>query len=399
MKYLRKITYIKQSKKRNSLLYDIYLKIQDDFTSVTISTKRSISKERWDSTRKLKSPRTIDEKRTASDLERLSVRIDDICLLLQSSGVNPTPSVVKERLNDNNLKYSVQSVFDLFITKFETKVNAGIRSYRTLEKYKKIQSFFTDFLKLNYRVTDMPLINLDYSICESYVDYLRDVKGNCHNTIVKHIWNLKGIWNFAIMYGHLGNDPWSKFSETLEKVETIFLNEDELERIEKLDLKTNPKLDVVRDYFLLTAYTSYSYCDVVDLKINQLEKRDDKNLWINHDRQKTRIQSDIIVLPKALKLINKYSNHPDRIKEGRILPRRSNAKINAYLKEIAVLVGINKRLTHNVARHTFATTTCLLNGISIEVLSRIMGHTNITQTQHYAKVVDKQISKEFKKLL
>lgn len=207
MKNLTATTYIKASKKKASNNYVIYVKLSDDFTSITFSVGESISKERWRITRKLKTPRSSDEKRIKNEIADLISKISDEELFLMANGVNPTPRLIKDHLTNKKPKTSVVAVFDEFLEGFERKVKAGKRSYQTYQKYEKVKEFFLEFLKLKYGISDMPLISLDYSICDAYVDFLSDNKNNCNNTLVKHIWNIKGVWNFAISYGYLSKDP------------------------------------------------------------------------------------------------------------------------------------------------------------------------------------------------
>jgi site-specific recombinase XerD len=124
----------------------------------------------------------------------------------------------------------------------------------------------------------------------------------------------------------------------------------------------------------------------------------DGDKWINKNRQKTDTNSKIPLLPTAQYILDKYANHPVCKNEEKLLPIFSNQKMNAYLKEIATVCGINKELTFHIARHTFATTVTLSNGVPIETVSKMLGHTNLKTTQHYAKILDKKISEDMQVL-
>ena len=152
------------------------------------------------------------------------------------------------------------------------------------------------------------------------------------------------------------------------------------------------RLAQVRDVFLFCCFTGLAYVDVKKLKISQIAKGLDGEKWIFINRQKTDSRSAIPLLPTAVNLIAKYSTHPVCIKKCTPLPVPSNQKMNGYLKEIAALCGINKMLTSHIARHTFATTVTLSNGVPIETVSKMLGHTSIRQTQHYAKILDLKVS-------
>ena len=183
------------------------------------------------------------------------------------------------------------------------------------------------------------------------------------------------------------------YDEKLEIKDAVFLTQDELQRIENKTFNTE-RLNRVKDIFLFSCYTSYAPIDVKKLTIKNLIKDNEGSLWIKTNRAKTAIKSNVPVLPPVQRIIEKYSD----LGGDNLLPKISNQKINEYLKEIAVLCKIHKKLTHYVARHTFATTVTLGNGVAIENVSSMMGHSKITMTQHYAKVLDKNVKNDMEKL-
>jgi integrase len=158
------------------------------------------------------------------------------------------------------------------------------------------------------------------------------------------------------------------------------------------------RLDQVRDIFLFSCYTGLAYVDVKNLQRSQLTIGVDGEKWIFTERKKTDTTTHIPILPQAMKLIKKYEDHPECENQGKVLPVLSNQKMNSYLKEIADLSGITKELTFHIARHTFATTITLANGVPIETVSKLLGHKSLKQTQHYAKILDNKISEDMKKL-
>ena len=175
-------------------------------------------------------------------------------------------------------------------------------------------------------------------------------------------------------------------------IEATYLTEEELERIESKIFKID-RLERVKDIFLFSCYTGYAPVDALKLTRKNIIQDADKNLWIKTNRQKTGTKANVPVLPQVLKIINKYQFEAETL-----LPKISNQKMNAYLKEIADIIGLDKNLTWYVARHTFATTVTLGNGIKIENVSSMLGHTTIKQTQHYAKVLDSSVSDDMRKL-
>jgi integrase len=187
-------------------------------------------------------------------------------------------------------------------------------------------------------------------------------------------------------------NPFNSYSGKIKVTEATFLTQEELERIENKTFSVD-RLERVKDIFLFSCYTGYAPIDALQLTRKNIIQDGDKNLWIKTNRQKTGTKANVPILPPVLKILSKYQFEGDKL-----LPRISNQKMNAYLKEIADIIGLDKNLTWYVARHTFATTVTLGNGIKIENVSAMLGHTTIRQTQHYAKVLDQNVGLDMQKL-
>ena len=182
------------------------------------------------------------------------------------------------------------------------------------------------------------------------------------------------------------------------EVERTALTEYELEKISSKKFSIE-RLDIVKDIFLFSCYTGLAYADVQKLKRSEITVGIDGEKWIFIKRQKTDSLSRIPLLPAALQILNRYTEHPQCKYKDQVLPVLSNQKMNSYLKEIADACGISKNLTYHIARHTFATTVTLSNGVPIETVSKMLGHRNIKTTQHYAKILDKKISEDYENYL
>jgi len=154
----------------------------------------------------------------------------------------------------------------------------------------------------------------------------------------------------------------------------------------------------VRDCYIFSCYTGYAYGDAEELSPDDVTIGIDGNKWIIRDRQKTDNMENIPLLPIPLKIIEKYKNHPYCKINNRLLPMNSNQRYNGYLKEIADLCGIKKKLTTHTARHTFATTVLLLNDVPMETTMELLGHSDIRTTQIYGKIVQKKVSNDMCKL-
>jgi site-specific recombinase XerD len=193
----------------------------------------------------------------------------------------------------------------------------------------------------------------------------------------------------------LDKNPFANYKAKVKEVERVYLTEDEIQTIIEKDFKTE-RLSLVRDIFLFSCFTGLAYIDVKNLTKLHISHGIDGEQWIFTHRQKTESASKIPILPVTQMIIDKYENHPQSSNEDKLLPILSNQKMNAYLKEIAAVCEINKELTFHIARHTFATTVTLTNGVPIESVSKMLGHKNLRTTQHYAKVLDRKVSEDMK---
>jgi site-specific recombinase XerD len=223
--------------------------------------------------------------------------------------------------------------------------------------------------------------------------YLKTVRRCQHNSSLKHLKNLKKIIRIALANDWIKKDPFYGIQLKHEETNIEFLTQDELETLIHKEFSIK-RLEQVRDVFVFCAFTGLAFIDVQQLTPNHLLKDNNGAMWIRKNRQKTGNMCNIPVLSVAQRLIEKYQNHPDCVRKGVLLPVLSNQKMNAYLKELADLCGITKRLSTHVARYTAATVVFLANNVSMENVAKILGHSNTKMTQHYATVLDSSIMRD-----
>lgn len=249
------------------------------------------------------------------------------------------------------------------------------------------------FLEKKLNRSDLYLKELNHKFVIDFEHYLKVDEGIGHNTTMKYIRNLKKIMNMSVANDWLAKNPFNNFSCSYKKVQREILSKEELELLSKKDLAIE-RLAEVRDVFLFCCFTGYAFVDVEKLTPDHLVTGIDGNKWIYTNRKKTGTQSNVPLLPQARQILDKYATHPYCETNGKLLPVKSNQKMNAYLKEIADLCGITKKLTMHIARHTFATTVTLSNGVPIETVSRLLGHTKLATTQIYAQVLEHKVSED-----
>ena len=267
----------------------------------------------------------------------------------------------------------------------------------TLERYKTAKKHVEDYIKLEYNLTDIPVRDVDHKFISGLEYYLKTERDCAHNTAIKYVTNFKKIIRIAFANDWITKDPFVNWKGKLKIVEREFLTEGEIQTMLEKELPMD-RLNHVKDIFLFSCFTGLAYADVKKLSTNDVVLGIDGEKWIKIKRSKTDTRSSIPLLPTALAILDKYKDHPDVTNKQKLLPVLSNQKMNAYIKEIADLCGISKNLTFHLARHTFATTVTLSNGVPIETVSKMLGHKSLKTTQHYAKILDLKVSADMQLL-
>jgi len=362
-----------------------------------ISVKRKIDPERWDSTTNRMRGSKEDAKEVNSLIDLLTLKLNKIYSKLVENEETVTASKVKDiYLGKVVKKKSLLEVFSLHNEMMRSRVGVDF-SKSTFTRYSTTYDHIIQFLKQQYSLNDIMLKDIPYSFITDLEHFLKVTRKCNHNSSQKYIRNFRKIVNNAIKNDWLDKDPFRAYRVKLKDTKRVFLTKEELAALEEVQLQIN-RLEQVRDVFIFCCYTGLSYVDVEKLSAKQIVKGHDGEYWINIDRTKTGNASNIPMLSKAMKLIEKYKDKPHIITIGKLLPVISNQRINAYLKELASVANIDKKLTFHAARHTFATTVTLSNGIPRETVSAMLGHKNFKTTQIYAKVVQEKISNDMKKL-
>lgn len=267
----------------------------------------------------------------------------------------------------------------------------------TVERYETSYKHTKDFIRWKYKREDLALDELNQQFVKDYELYFKTVRNCSHNSTTKYLKNFKKIVRIALVNGWLKKDPFASIKFKINPVDAVFLTNEELEIIRKKELSIE-RIDQVRDVFLFCCFTGLAFSDVKTLGPQHLSKDNEGFLWIHKKRKKTNQMSPIFVLNAAKKILDKFSNVPELMDRGVLLPVLSNQKMNAYLKEIADVCGIDKPISTHSARHTYATTVALENNIPLEVVSKTLGHSNIKMTQRYARTTENLIKKNMLKI-
>ncbi len=387
--------YAKRAKASVNGLVPIYTRITINGKRIELSSNRFVELSKW-STEAGKMKGNSEEARSInSHLDMLKIQIIDMQMELVHKKIPVTAETLKSKiLGVDERARMLIPIFQDHNNKIKELVG---KEYApgTLERYKTSLSHTIEFLQWKYKVSDIEINKIDHAFVTDYEFWLRSVRNCANNTAVKYIKNFNKIIKLCLANDWLDKNPFANYKSKVKEVERVYLSEDEIQNIINKDFKTE-RLSLVRDIFLFSCFTGLAYIDVKNLTKSHISIGIDGEKWIFTHRQKTETASKIPILPVTQMIIDKYLDHPKSNNEDRLLPILTNQKMNAYLKEIAGVCEIEKELTFHIARHTFATTITLTNGVPIESVSKMLGHKNLRTTQHYAKVLDKKVSEDMK---
>ena len=389
--------YIKRAKTTSQGKSPIYLRVTVDSKRTEFSIKRFVETHKWSSEQN-KMKGNSEESRTLNTyLDILKSRIYEIQKDLIHSGKEVNGESIKNiLLGIDERKRMLIPIFQEHNNRMEALLGKEYAK-GTLTRYKTCFSHIKEFLKWKFNVSDIEITEIDHAFISDFEFFLRTEKSCANNSAVKYIKNFGKIIRICLANKWLTYDPFLCYDSKFVEVKRDFLDEQELFNLANKEFEIE-RIAQVRDIFLFSCYTGLAYIDTKNLKRSNIGVGIDGNKWIFTSRQKTKTQSNIPLLLQAEEIIEKYKAHPHCGVSGSLLPVLSNQKMNSYLKEIADLCQIKKELTFHIARHTFATTITLSNGVPIESVSKMLGHKSIKTTQHYAKILDAKVSVDMNNL-
>lgn len=377
-------------------LLPIYLRVVIDGKRFEVSTHQHVEPSQWSPVGKVRGgSETAAQINMALDL--VKKKVYDYKERIRIEERDFTVNSLREKWfgQDRNNR-TLLEVLRLSILDLQKLVAKGIYKRSTLTKYLTTERHLIDFLKWRNTGADILLIDLRHEFAGNFEYYLQAEKGMTINASGKMIKNLKKVVRDCVDKDWLDKDPFYRYKVKHIDYKVPHLSAEELKTLEEKEI-TTPRLALVRDMFLFSCYTGFAYVDVAHLTTDHIKTGVDGKKWLIKNRQKTDISERVPILPPAQKILDKYELYT-QIEERKLLPVPSNQKVNAYLKELADICGITTRMTFHIARHTFATTVTLDNGVPIDSVSKMLGHRSIKTTQIYARVTDNKISEDTKRL-
>jgi site-specific recombinase XerD len=388
---------LKRSKEDKAGEVPIYLRITVNGERAEVSTNKKVEVSKWDSDTQRAKGRSETARILNDNLDNLQNRVNRDYNSLSEKGEEITASGLRDTLIGKNVKkYFLVKVFEM--NNALIKLEEGQKYTRsTIDQYTTTLVRLKLFLNEEYSCNDMALSSLDLLFIRRFEIYLKTNYSIVHNTVMKHLKQLKKVIHFAMLIGYMEHDPFFQHKTASKEVCRGYLSSDELSKIENHVFRIK-RLEQVRDVFIFVCYTGLAYSDLKILTRESISKGIDGKNWIIYYREKTGVRASIPLLSQALAIIEKYNEDPECQADNKLLPIKSNQKLNSYLSEIAELCEIDKHITMHLGRHTFATTVTLTNGVPIETVSKMLGHISIKTTQIYSKVIDTKISKDMGQL-
>ncbi|HVX26248.1 MAG TPA: site-specific integrase, partial [Parafilimonas sp.] len=377
----------------------IFARITISKKVIDISLKRTTLCSLWDSKRECINSKTPEAKQINKFIDDTRYRLMECYqqLLLEHKVISPQ-AIKTLYLGDTKVDNTLLGLIDYHNNNMKTVLSWGtLKNYYTTRKYVYL------FLLKKYKNADIFLSSLNYQFITEFEFFLRTCepldKSNpiANNGIMKHMERLRKMVTLAYKMEWISKDPFAQYKLRFKRKEMSFLTADELSKIENIELSKKIVLRA-RDLFVFSCYTGLAFVDMDNLRIDNLCIGIDGEQWIKTSRQKTETAVNLPLLPKAYAIIEKYKNEPRVYYRQRLLPFMSNQRLNKYIKDIAAICGIKKDISFHTARHTFATTVTLTNGVPVETVSKMLGHTKLSTTQIYVHVVKQKISDDMKSL-
>ncbi|MFD2697424.1 site-specific integrase [Mesonia sediminis] len=385
------LAWVKKAKPDSLNQVPIYLRITKDRKRVEISLGIKIKLEQWNAKAQKAKGNSIDSRKINNAIDKAKSKIASICEEIERQGEFLTPILVKNKYLGLDVKYET---LNQLINYHQQKMKATLKK-GTLKNYYTTQRYLNEFVRLKHKSTDVYIKQVNYKFMIDFEDFLREQDGLNNNGLMKHLERLKKLINFAEDLEWIEKNTVKRFKLRFDQVDKGYLTKADLAKLINAEFE-NDTLEVVKDVFLFACHTGLAYSDLKKLSKNEITLGIDGKKWIYTRRQKTNTSLRIPLLELPLQIIQKYKDHPRVCKTDNLLPVFTNQRMNKYLKQIAEELNIKQALSSHIARHTFATTVTLSNGVPIETVSKLLGHTKLSTTQIYARIVDTKVADDLR---
>lgn len=384
------VAFLLRASKRNKQgLSPIEVSLSYNGERIYFSTGKFIKPTDWNKQKQMVKGNTTEAQLVNAYLIGLRNKVYEKEVELMKRGYMVTVHLLKDAVYNRVESLKDKTLMQVVFEHNEEKQNliGNKVSKATYYCFDHTRRLLSEFMQKKYKREDIFLNEVNMGFIQSFHTFLLSDKSMAQNTCTKHLKFLKTMLNRAVANNYIQYNMIASYKVEREPVDIDFLTDDELRRIINYDTPI-PRLEKARDFFLFGCFTGLAYIDIKTLQPEHLVKDDEGRIWIKKKRVKTGVLSRIPLLPMAKMILEKYK------KEDKLIPIQDASDINKYLKDIAIYCHIDKHITFHTSRHTFASTVTLANNVSMEVVSKMLGHTNTRMTAHYAKLLDKYIGKQ-----
>ena len=387
------LCYIRKSRINQLGEVPIFLRVTVNSKRAEFSLKRKVKLEKWCSIKSRAKGSNAKIKALNHYLDELEAKAYNIHSKLVVKKKPFTAETIKNKIiGSETVNKTLLEIYDEHNIQIEQLLGMEY-SYGAYRRHIRTRNHLKDFVEKEYKLKDLFIRDVDLKFINRFHHFLKTQKIGNQNTITKYVVNFKKIMRIAAANNWVNKDPFYHWKAKWKKVERDILTELELRSLIEQEFDI-PRLEQIRDIFVFSCFTGLAYVDVKKLSSNHIVLGLDGKRWIKIKRSKTDSRSVVPLLPTSEAILSKYKDHPLTKEHDLLLPVISNQKTNAFLKEIATICKIQKNLTFHLARHTFATTVTLANGVPIESVSKMLGHQSLKTTQIYTKVIDKKLMED-----
>ena len=361
------------------------------------SCKLSCNPKLWNSRSSRLEGKSKEAVETNVKIERILLSVNSAVDNLIKRNVDFTATTVKEMMQGCvNGQVTLLQVFDIMLD--ETKNRVGIvRTPATYRCIRQVKDSLADFISVTYGVSDMAFGQMTNQFISDYEHFLIDEQGKKAATAHKHFTYLKQACHRAYKDGLTDKYLFARYKEpAIPRKSPRTITPENFQRIVSLEIPSDkPSLIISRDLLLIACYTGMAYVDAVSVTQDNLSHDEQGNLWLKYKRKKTGVQAVVKLIPEAIELFDKYKDAG----QPTLMPRQNYAFLLKNLKTIAEMAGCTQPITHHMGRHYYASILTLSNDVPIDVISKMLGHTNVRMTQVYAMVTQDKLFEEAEKFI
>lgn len=390
--------YIQKSRVAKDGQVPIVLRVTINGQRSVASVNLKVNPDNWNAVAGKSIANTRKDNEINARLDTIRLRVMQIYREMELDSVAITAQKVVDKYlgRDSELEIMLLDVFREHNERCHKLIGNGMAS-ATVVRYETSYKHTAAFIEFVYKKQDVPITAVDHKFITDYEFWLRTERKCNHNSATKYLKNFKKIIRIALANDYISKDPFVNIKFKLDVVEREFLEDHEIKAIIDKDINIR-RLAQVRDVFIFAVFTGLAFSDLKGLRQEHLFRDNNGDLWIRKARQKTKNMCNIPLLNPARQILERYKDSPECVTKGVLLPTLCNQKMNMYLKELATICGINKEIFTHTGRHSFATSVALANGVSIENVAKMLGHSDTKMTRHYARVLDKSIKRDMEKV-